>query len=164
MNIKGYETEMTLDADSWVAILVRSAEEPQVVYFNSKQEKGELEDRHTFEDFANAFIEENFIYGEGSTVKIENNQAQATGGAANEDEEVDEDARRSYKVIVPDGMIINIYREENLTDPTRLNEFVKKAQKELSILEDELCSALKDNLDYQRNPMAYYGVSQKDFL
>ena len=164
VTMKGYEANMTLDADSWVAICAQSGEQTQIVYFNSKQERGELEDRHTFEDFANIYIEENFIYGDDCVVKIENNKASASGGAANEEEEVDEEARRCYKVITADCMIINIYREEDFTKTERVEELVKKTEKELADYEYDVKDNYRDNQEYNRNPMAYYGLSQKDFL
>lgn len=153
-----YTQGMTLDSQCWLAIVVSSDDPTKVIYFNPRGSE-EID----FESFVEEFYENNFSFdysndGVKQIIINEENKgfiATAHGARASEEEDYDNETRRSWKTWYATAESIAIYSHFNMT---KISEEVAKMKKELKLIQKDAINNAKDGKAYQKDPNAYYGV------
>ena len=151
---------MTYDSSCWLAINVSSSEKTEVIFYNPKQMSSD-EGFEKLSQFAEYVFDENFISRDDKPL-VDINETKCTKSACDvkEDEDYDEETGRSWKIQIPDGQIIDVYKN---IPKEKISELIKAANTDLSNMEKDAVSNAKDDNLLRNDPHRYYGVSPSDF-
>jgi hypothetical protein len=154
-----YLANMTYDEDCWLIIDCRTGDTPYVSYYNPKQDQDK--EYETFKDFAQNYIENEFGGFDNSQIEYKEKTASARGCKVEEDEDYDEESRRSWKIWVPEGQIVKVMTGIKLEN---IPQEIKKVSKELDDMERDEVSNAKEAAEERKDPYAYRGLSRRDFI
>lgn len=154
-----YLKDMTYDEESWLIVDCRSNDTPYVTFYNSKQDPDK--EFETIKDFAEVYFDNEFSSFDGSNIEYKEKTASASGCKAEEDEDFDEESRRSWKIWVPEGQVIEVMTGIKLEN---IPEIIKKTSKALDDIESDEVYNAKDAAEERRDPYAYRGLSRRDFI
>lgn len=161
---KPYSPELSqeLNSSSWVVIDASTQHGVSVVFFNND----EAQDSHKFDsfnEFAQAYFDDEFMNFDDKTIKINDSKAIATGSKSYTEEDFDENSPRgkTYTVYVGEAQVIDIYKSIELN---KIDDLVIQIKKDLSNSEAEAVDAQKDSNSYNKDHYAYYGLSKRDFI
>lgn len=154
-----YLADMTYDEDCWLIIDCRTGDNPYVSYYNPKQDKDK--EFETLKEFAESYFDNEFGKFESPEIEYKEKTASASGCSATEEDDYDEESRRSWKVWVPEGQVIEVMTGIKLEN---IPQEIKKVSKSLDDMESDEVYNAKDAAEERRDPYAYRGLSRRDFI
>lgn len=162
VEIKPLFEGMTYTDESWLVINTRDNKKPEVIFYTKSQDNEE--NFIDIKEFASFIFEDKFVIPSKSTnieEDITDTKCTKSGCLVTEEDDCNEESRKSFKVLVAKTQMIDIYQKIELKN---IPDLISAAKKDLARLEENELESFSETKEYQKDPHSYYGVSKSDFF
>lgn len=159
IKIQPYLKDMTYDENAWLIIDCKTGDTPYVSFYNPGQDSDK--EFESLSDFAQLYIENAFKRFDDSKIEYKDNTATASGCSVSEGGDYDEETGRSWKTMDSTGQVIEVMTSVKLEN---IQTEVQQVMKQLISVEKDGIEMEQEAALERKDPYAYRGLSQKDFM
>jgi hypothetical protein len=159
INPEPYLVNMTYDEDCWLIIDSRTKDSTHVCFYNQKQDPEKEFEK--LNDYAQAYFDDEFCNFDAPKTEYSEKASSASGCNVTEDDYFDEDSRKSWKILVADGQVIEVKTGVKLEN---IKKEISKVESNLEDLSIDSISDAKDAAEEIADPYKYRGLRRSDFF